>query len=185
MPRRLILPLALAAGILAVQPCQAGAAPATEGDCTVLMGGGGPQTPDQSTYARWLGLASDLSHAVSRSLVKKGYRLSDFIIYLPDPDQRAKALEKTLYKTGCSKLLQISFALSSESNASGGAPASGFVVSVSRLEQTASSANSRGLRIAEEYNVEYEFAPGKPKPTVAELAQSIADDLDKAHLLSK
>jgi hypothetical protein len=170
--------LALAGAALAQAPCFADTA---GGRCTLLMGGGGTATKDLDTNARWVTLSSDLSHAVGSALASRGYHLSDFIVYLPDPEQRAKALEQTIYKTGCGKMLQITYDLSGAS----GAPASGFVVSVSRFEQTAASRTARSVGIIEEYNVEYEYIPTKPKPTLGELAQSVADDLAKAGVLAK
>lgn len=182
--RRLILPVALTAAILA-QPCMAGTDPGGKPGCTVLTGGFGTMTPDPDTNGRWLGFNSDLSHAVSSRLGKAGYRLSDFVVYLPDPALRAKALEDTVYKTGCHKVLQISYDLRGPS-APKDAPQSGFVVSVSRLEQTvAPDGKSRTLKIIEEYNTEYEYIPSHPKPTLDGLAQSVTDDLVKSGLLEK
>jgi hypothetical protein len=184
MPR-LILPIVVAAAALA-QPCQAGPAPGTDASCTLLMGAFGTITQDQHTNARWLTLGSDLSHTLSSLLTQQGYRIEDFIVYIPNAEVRAKALEDTIYKTGCHKVLQIHFDLQSGTSSPAGAPQSGFVVSVSRLEQTvAPDAKSRTLKIIEEYNVEYEYVPERKKPTLEGLARSIADDLVKAGVLEK
>jgi hypothetical protein len=180
-----LTPAAVATAVLA-QPALAGADPAGKAGCTVLMGGYGTMTQDQETNGRWLGLNSDLSHAVGDRLGKAGYRMSDFIVYLPDPTLRAKALEDTVYKTGCHKVLQISFDLHSGNAGAKDAPQSGFVVSLSRLEQdVAPDGKSRTLKVIEEYNVEYEYVPSHPKPTLEGLAQSVTDDLVKAGLFEK
>lgn len=192
MRRRVIICSAVVSAAVAAatvaQPALA-ADPASQAGCTVLTGGFGTMTQDQEVNGRWLGLNSDLSHAVSDKLGKAGYRLTDFIVYLPDPAKRAKVLEETVYKTGCHKVLQITFALSGGTPgapASKDAPESGFVVSVSRLEQdVAPDGKSRTLKIIEEYNVEYEYVPSRPKPTLDSLAQSVTDDLVKAGLLEK
>ena len=159
--------------------------PGSKSGCTLLMGGFGTMTQDQETNGRWLGFSSDLAHAVGDKLGKAGYRMSDFIVYLPDPTLRARALEETVYKTGCHKVLQISFDLRSTPDPKG-APQSGFVVSLSRLEESvAPDGKSRTIKIIEAYNVEYEYVPSHPKPTLDALAQSVADDLAKAGLLEK
>lgn len=185
-PLGLGMKVGMAVGVaLLANPAHAAAAPDNKTACTVLMGGYGTMTQDQETNGRWLGFNSDLSHAVSGKLGTAGYRLSDFIVYLPDPDKRAKALEETVYKTGCHKVLQITYELRSSPGPKD-APQSGFVVSVSRLEQdVAPDGKSRTLKIIEEYNVEYEYVPSRPKPTLDSLAQAVTDDLVKAKLLEK
>jgi hypothetical protein len=184
MPQSLIVLIAMVAGLVA-PPCMAGPETATP-SCTVLMGTDGTGAKDADTNARWLALDSDLSHAVSGLLKQQGYRISDLIVYLPDRDKRGKALEDTVYKTRCHKVVQINFDLQSGTPDPKGAPQSGFVVSVSRLEQTiAPDGKSRTLKIIEEYNTEYEYIPERKKPTLDGLARSISDDLVKAGLLEK
>jgi hypothetical protein len=182
LPRRLILPAVVAAAALA-QACMA-ADPGTRAGCTVLMGGFGTMTQDAAINGRWLGLDSDLSHAVGDKLGKAGYRMSDFTVYLPDAKLRAKALEDTVYKTGCHRVLQISFDLGG--GKSKDAPQSGFVVSVSHLDEfVAADGKSRTLKITEVYNTEYEYLPDRAKkPTLEALAQSVTDDLAKAGVLA-
>lgn len=179
----LMLQAAVAVAVLA-QPALA-AEPGSTSACTLLMGGFGTMTQDQETNAKWLGLSSDLAHSVGDKLGKAGHRISDFIVYLPDPTLRAKALQETVYKTGCHKVLQISFDLHSTPGPKD-APQSGFVVALSRLEETvAPDGKSRTIKIIETYNVEYEYIPSRPKPTLDGLAQSVADDLAKAGLLDQ
>jgi hypothetical protein len=195
VPRARIAPLVAAAALLIAPQCL-GAGPAPAGassDCALLIAGTGTVEPIRNAppedvlrlKMRWGQLSLQLSSDLGGILGKHGYHL---VPYAPDETaaDSARLLENEIYRTGCSKLLRITYDLSGATSGTGDAPRSGFAVSVSRLEQTsATGAASRSVRIVEEYNVEYEYVPDRPKPTLAGLAQSVAIDLEKAGLLPR
>jgi hypothetical protein len=195
VPRAWIAPLAAAAAILFPPQCLAGG-PAPSGassDCALLIAGTGTveairNAPTEDVLRlkmQWGQLALQLSSDLGGILGKHGYHL---VPYAPDESaaDSARLLENEIYRTGCSKLLKVTYDLSGATSSSGDAPRSGFAVSVSRLEQASTGgAASRSVRIVEEYNVEYEYVPNRPKPTVTGLAQSVAADLEKAGVLPK
>jgi hypothetical protein len=154
------------------------------------MGGSGTLTPDKDVNSRWLALNNTLSERVHGALAKLGYRLEDLIIATQDTGQRASALEQEVYKTGCGKVLLLTHDLKSSTDHPGVISRAGFVVSVSHFEAVPppSKRLSRAVKIVEEYDVEYEYIlppEAKQNASLSELAQSIAADLDKAHVLEK
>jgi hypothetical protein len=195
MQRAWIAPLAVAVAALVPPQClAAGPAPAgASSDCALLIAGTGTveaigNAPPEEVLRlkmKWGQLSLQLSGDVGGTLGKDGYHL---VPYTPDASaaDSARLLENELYRTGCSKLLKITYDVSGATSSAADAPRFGFAVSVSRLEQTsATGAASRSVRIVEEYNVEYEYVPERPKPTLAGLAQSVATDLKKAGVLPR
>ena len=188
---RLIIHSAAAACVL-IHPCPVDANPEPASSpnavCTVLMGGGGTVTPSKDINSRWFAINSTLSRNVLSALSRLGYHVQGFIVDIQSTDQRAKALQQELYKTGCSKVLQITDELGSSAAQPGVLSKFTFVVSVSRLEAVSppSKAYSRAVRIVEEYEVAYEYDPNaKVAQDLSELAQSMATDVDKAGVLAK
>lgn len=176
-PRKLLLnrsvrPLLLLP--LLVLPALSEAAP----DCTLMVAGFGttPEKASPDLTRQWSILATALFHDLSRALGQMGYRVQEQLMLRTDPQDRGPLLEAELQKTGCGHLLQVTYELTGQ----GG----GFGITVSSLEQTAQKPR-RAVRIVETYNVGYEFAPEKPKPTVSDLAASIAQDVDHAKVLPK
>lgn len=189
VPRTLLVPLAAAACVL-VRPCLADAAPAPAATCTLLMGGGGTVTPDKDVNSRWVSLNSILARHLGNDLTKLGYRVQDFIVDIENADARSNALQAQLQKTGCGQVLELTHELTADPSKPGTFSKFTFVVSVLDLQSLVPTSKiyRRMIRIAEKYNTGYEY-PMTPhvleKLSLTDLAQTMADDVDKARVLQK
>lgn len=164
------------------------AAPTSE--CILLIGGGGTVTADKDTNERWFILNSAVSRFLASALTKRGYRVQELISDIQGEDTRATALQQAVYKTGCSQVLRLTDELTSSKDHPGTVSKFDFVVSVLRLESLPppSKAYTWAVRIAEKYEMAYEYDM-KPdtieKLSFSGLADSMAADVDKAHVLDK
>lgn len=181
---------AILLGLTRVAAANPAPAAATGPTCTLLFGGGGTVTPDQDTNSRWFILNSAVSRYLASALTKLGYPVQEFITSVQDEDKRADALQEQLYKSGCSQVLRLTDELTADPAHPGHLSKFTFVVSVLRLDELRppSKAYTRSVRIAEKYEMAYEY-PMKPgvieKMSFSDLAQSMAADVDKAHVLQK
>jgi hypothetical protein len=183
-----------AAACVLVRPCLADPTPAPTSapthPCTLLIGGGGTVTSDKDVNSRWFSLNSILSRNLVSALSQLGYRMEDFITYLPNADAQGKAFEDQVYKTGCTQVLRLTHELTASPDKPASFSKFTFVVSVFHLEQfpTPSKTNARTVKIAEKYEMAYPYEMSPKvigKLSLTDLAQSMAADVVKAGVLEK
>lgn len=172
--------LAIAGPSLAHAP--ATSTPTTSGStCSILLGGGGMVFPSDDQNQKWFMVNRVVSQAVASTLQSMGYRIYPLIVDVRDTEDRLKLLGAAVARDKCSRVVQITHALSGQSQTTPGV-AKNFEFDVSVLALSTDGKLTGLFQKTYRYPLTREVMQSL---SMSAVGKAIATDVDHAHVIYK